>query len=495
MEQPLASDPFSEPFLLLEHSPLLEYLEARSQTNWLIGINQQKLTHLVQHLFQELAQFIYQGITPKIFLAERSPEQFLAGFIAACAAQCPVFLCNPHWVEAEWQQVLDLVTPDLIWGDRNCLALPSNLCDPPILASEQVPPRIGGLGGPDADQQGWIMIPTGGSSGRIRFAIHTWSTLMASVRGCQQYFQVEQINSYCVLPIYHVSGLMQFLRSFASGGQLVVQPFKQLEAGEFSPVDPAQFFISLVPTQLQRLLEQRELTPWLAQFHTVLLGGSPAWSALLETARRDRIRLAPTYGMTETASQIATLYPEDFLAGHQNSGRVLPHGQISIHSESGKLLPPDQVGQIRIQAESLTLGYYPQLFEQPQFQPDDLGYFNEQGYLHVVGRSSHKIITGGENVFPTEVEAAIRATNLVQDVCVIGIPDVHWGQVVTALYVSQNQTALTNLIAHLQTRLSKFKQPKYWIPVEELPRNSQSKINYEQTHAIALNWLQNHSTA
>ncbi|HEY9751019.1 MAG TPA: 2-succinylbenzoate--CoA ligase [Allocoleopsis sp.] len=489
MEQSIASN------LLTKPSLLLEYLEKRSPTNWLIGVDQVKLTDLAQHLFQELTQLIRQGITPKIFLAERSPEQFLAGFIAACTAQCPVFLCNPHWVQAEWQQVLNLVTPDLIWGDRNSLSFPSNIASHLIKNSNHVPPQFGGLGGPDSEQSGWIMIPTGGSSGRIRFAIHTWSTLMASVRGCQQYFQVEKINSYCVLPIYHVSGLMQFLRSFTSSGQLVVQPFKRLETGEFISIDPAQFFISLVPTQLQRLRDQRELKHWLAQFHTVFLGGAPAWDELLKAARRDRIRLAPTYGMTETASQIATLHPEDFLAGCQNSGRVLPHGRISIHSELGELLPAGQVGQIQIQAESLTLGYYPQLFEQPQFQPDDLGYLDQQGYLHIVGRSSHKIITGGENVFPAEVEAAIRATQLVSDVCVIGVPDSHWGQVVTALYVPQPQISLTDLQASLQTRLSKFKQPKYWISVEHLPRNLQGKINYDQAQAIALNWLQNRSTA
>jgi O-succinylbenzoic acid--CoA ligase len=490
MEQSVASNLLAEPSLLLEQ------LERRLQSDWLVGIDPDKLTHLTQHFSQELTQLIHQGITPKIFLAERSPEQFLAGFIAACTTQCPVFLCNPHWVQAEWQQVLELVTPDVIWGNRDSLALPPNFCGPSILKnSNHVPPKLGGLGGPDSEQRGWIMIPTGGSSGQIRFAIHTWSTLMASVRGCQQYFQTEKINSYCVLPIYHVSGLMQFLRSFVSDGQLIVQPFKQLEAGEVSAIDPTQFFISLVPTQLQRLLERQDSRHWLTQFQTVLLGGAPAWPSLLEAARRDRIRLAPTYGMTETASQIATLHPADFLVGHQNSGQVLPHGKISIYSESGKLLPPGQVGQITIQAKSLTLGYYPEPFEHPQFQPDDLGYLDEQGYLHIIGRSSHKIITGGENVFPAEVEAAIRATNLVNDVCVIGVPDLHWGQVVTALYIPQPQTVLTNLQASLKAHLSKFKHPKYWISVEHLPRNLQGKVNYEQAQAIALNWLQNHSTA
>ena len=74
------------------------------------------------------------------------------------------------------------------------------------------------------------MIPTGGSSGQIRFATHTWETLMASIAGFTQYFQQISVNSFCVLPLYHVSGLMQFLRSFTTGGKLVIQPFKEVES-------------------------------------------------------------------------------------------------------------------------------------------------------------------------------------------------------------------------------------------------------------------------
>jgi len=83
------------------------------------------------------------------------------------------------------------------------------------------------------------MIPTGGSSGQIRFAIHTWETLMASVRGFQQYFQLNQVNSLCVLPLYHVS---EFLRSFTTGGSLVILPFKQLSDGQMCNIDLAKFF-------------------------------------------------------------------------------------------------------------------------------------------------------------------------------------------------------------------------------------------------------------
>jgi O-succinylbenzoic acid--CoA ligase len=333
------------------------------------------------------------------------------------------------------------------------------------------------------------MIPTGGSSGQIRFAIHTWNTLMASVAGFREYFQVNQVNACCVLPLYHVSGLMQFMRSFTSDGSLIHLPFKAVEHGleNTTRFQPSECFLSLVPTQLQRLLQTPTSTAFLSQFHTVLLGGAPAWTDLLTLARQQQIRLAPTYGMTETASQVVTLQPADFLRGQTGCGQVLPHAQIIIRDQEGRSLPPNQTGLVTIQTPALALGYYPQPFTSSEFQTDDLGYFDSDGYLHLIGRNSHKIITGGENVFPIEVEAAIRSTGLVSDVCVFGLPDSEWGEAVTAAYVP---TATSVTIASLQTalsdRLSRFKQPKRWIALDQIPHNAQGKANYHHLKQLFL---------
>jgi O-succinylbenzoic acid--CoA ligase len=309
--------------------------------------------------------------------------------------------------------------------------------------------------------------------------MHTWESLMASVIGFQQYFNLEQVNSFCILPLYHVSGLMQFMRSFSSGGKLAVSTLKLLENGEKYDIEPAEFFISLVPTQLQRLLQKPDLTTWLSRFQTTLLGGAPAWLELLETSRNYGIRLAPTYGMTETASQIATLKPEAFLAGNNTSGQILPHAKVIIKGENGEILGRNKTGFINIKADSLTVGYYPEFFaNKEEFQLDDVGYIDENGYLKIVGRNSNKIITGGENVFPNEVEAAIISTQMVEDVCVIGLPDSQWGEIVTAIYVPKiPDINIDDLKIAIEDKLSKFKYPKKWIAVENLPRNAQGKIN------------------
>ena len=433
--------------------------------NWLIGYGNRALTDLAEQRYQALKRY---ATPPTILLVERNPIEFLAGFLAACSANCSIFLGNPDWVEAEWQQVFDLITPDLIWGE----SLPS---------FRDVPTKLRFT----LHASPLIMIPTGGTSGRIRFAMHTWETLTASVQGFRQYFGVDRVDSFCVLPLYHVSGLMQFMRSFLSNGRLVILPWKALQAGEAQSINPQNFFLSLVPTQLQKLLYQPQTVSWLSQFKTILLGGAPAWSSLLEEARSYRLPISPTYGMTETASQIVTLKPEDFLKGKLGSGKALPHTQITIQSETGKPLQMGETGKITVQTDSLMLGYYPNFSKQTVYQPDDLGFFDSQGYLQIVGRDSNKIITGGENVFPAEVEAASMATKLVKDVCVLGVCDRTWGQVITAVYVPQNSTVSDQrLTTSLEEKLSKFKRPKSWISLKELPRNPQGKVNHLQLRQI-----------
>ena len=407
------------------------------RSDWLIGHAQ--LVALTQARLTELSQF---KSPPVICLAEADPIAFLAGLIAACEQNCPLFLCNPNWAISEWQQVFELARPDLVWGKSPAVPQPLH---------------------PATAQPSWIMIPTGGSSGQIRFAVHTWQALMAAVEGFQAYFQVEQINSCCVLPLYHVSGLMQALRSLSTGGNLSVLSLQQLNRAE-----PA-CFLSLVPTQLQRLIPA---AAWLSQFQAVFLGGAPTWPELLTQARQLSIPLAPTYGMTETAAQIATLKPADFLQGQTGCGQVLPHASIEITRSNSA-----GIGTLTIRSKSLMLGYFPDIESSGEFQTDDLGYFDRQGSLHIVGRNSQKIITGGENVFPTEVEAAIRATGLVADVAVVGMPDQTWGEAVVAICVMGAGRSPAMLKTALAPHLTAYKLPKRWVFVDQIPRSAQGKVN------------------
>lgn len=421
----------------------MEWLELRNQEDWIDD----------RALFEETflqCNYQFSHSHRYIYINETNPQKFLGTFLAAVVNNCHIFLLDPHWQERELQQVP---------------SEPLSLPDRPIIA-----------------------IPTGGSSGKIRFALHTWETLTASVRGFVEYFDLldssanyrPRINSYCLLPLYHVSGLMQFLRSFLTGGYLAISSYQDLKQGKRSNVLPEDFFISLVPTQLKFLIGKDP--QWLARFHTVLVGGAATCEELLSAARKHQIRLAPTYGMTETASQVVTLKPDDFLAGNNSVGRVLPHAKLSICNGEGEILSDRHQGVINIESDSLSLGYYGELLSsnlEPRiFCTDDLGFFDEEGYLHILGRNSDKIITGGKNVFPNEVEAALLATGLVKDVCAIGKQDDLWGQAVTAIYVPVTpEVTIAQLKQALETQIARYKHPKHWIAVDSLPRNHCGKID------------------
>lgn len=452
---------------------LIDEIEIKNQV---IFNHTQSLIDRSKIYFNAINQWIQSNKNyPKILISESEPTLFLSAFVAAVTAKCPVFLCNPQWGTQEWAQVHELVNPNLLISQGK------------ITDYQNLSNHSGEI------LENLIMIPTGGTSGNIKFAVHTWETLTASVRGVQQYFKTPTIHSFCTLPLYHVSGLMQWMRSLLTDGQLMITSFQSVEAEDWINFNPTHYFISLVPTQLQRVLQNPVLTHWLSQFQVIFLGGAPPWLELLQHSRLSQIPLALTYGMTETASQIVTLKPSEFLAGNNSSGQILPHARIKICNESGEELLTNQPGLITIEADSLMLGYYQNNFN-PQMRinrliPDDLGYRNQQGYLTIVGRQSNKIITGGENVFPSEVEGVIRSTGLVQDICVMGKPDQYWGEIVVAVYVPSSKPAsLEELKQAIIGKLSKFKHPKLWITLEQLPRNSQGKLNHKCLRELIKNY-------
>ncbi|MGD1908911.1 MAG: AMP-binding protein [Leptolyngbyaceae cyanobacterium] len=425
--------------------------------------------------YRDRLQFLKTNKPHDILLVTADPVEAIASVFASFLFPTRLWLGNPTWGQQEWQQVATQMQPDLIWGQ-----LPEGIWhqEKNVGAHSCAPLPV------DVDIT-QLLIPTGGSSGNLKFAIHTWETLMVAVQGFRQHFQVDQVDAYCVLPLYHVSGLMQVLRCWVSGGRLMLQPFRELMQQPL-PEPGAGAFLSLVPTQLQRLLDAGH-SDWLRQFRAILLGGAHPWPNLLNQARQQQLPLAPTYGMTETAAQVATLLPEEFLTGQTSSGRSLPHVTLTIQSATGEVLSPGQIGHITLQTNSLALQYVGAPLARP-FQPEDLGCLDEAGYLTVIGRQGSLINTGGEKVLPEEVEAVIRATGQVADVAVLGVADADWGERVTAIVVPSPGYELDKLRHQLKQQLSPAKQPKHWLQQTALPRNAQGKLNRQQLQ----DWVQRH---
>lgn len=378
-------------------------------------------------------------------VAEREPVQFIARFGEAVAAGGPVFLADPNWGEGERAQLQALL--------------------------RQTPgsaPSEGGAGEPRWPlEYGWLGIPTGGSSGHLRLVRHDAATLAAAVRGFCTHFGVTRINAVGLLPLHHVSGLMAWLRTVMTGGTYLPCSWKAVEGGERPglPAGPGDWFLSLVPTQLQRLLGDPAAEAWLRGFRAVFVGGGPAWPELLEAGARARLPLAFAYGMTETAAMVTALRPDEFLAGGRGCGAVLPHAHLKVAANEGRIV---------VGGASLFRGYWPETRTGNVWASEDWGRFDDHGNLQVLGRLDAVIITGGEKVNPAEVEEALRASGRFSDVVVLGVPDPRWGAAVVACYPAsdggmQAQPALPQLAA--------YKHPKRYVGVPAWPRNAQGKVN------------------
>jgi O-succinylbenzoic acid--CoA ligase len=374
----------------------------------------------------------------RIQVSESDPRKFMSAFARAVASGAEVFLCNPDWGAFEHRQLAELLQSKI----------------------ENQKSKM---------DEGWLMIPTGGTGGKIRFARHDSATIAAAVRGFTRHFALAQVNAAGVLPLYHVSGLIAWMRCLLTGGEYLPLDWKAVESGVL-PVLPAKaqgWTLSLVPTQLERLLRQERAVEWLRGFRIIFLGGAPAWPELLDKAAALRLPLSPGYGMTETAAMVAALRPEEFLAGARSCGAVLPHVQISF----------DEEGSILVGGGSVFRGYWPEWRNDGPFASQDGGWLDERGHLHVTGRRDAVIITGGEKVNPAEVEAVLRGTGELADVVVLGRPDSEWGESVVAAYPAEPRPDLTRVENALARLLSPAKRPKRLVALPVWPVNAQGKVN------------------
>ncbi|UOO10880.1 MULTISPECIES: 2-succinylbenzoate--CoA ligase [unclassified Synechocystis] len=450
-----------------------------------LGILGQELPLDWQIWEEEYEQSLTGIESPQILLAETNVGKFWAAVVAFLrVGRGTLFIANHQWQQREWQQVAQFLQPDRLWGSlmwqQQWLKLTDSNSELTSVHHKTNTPK-NQLEGKSPELL--IGFPTGGSSGTIRFALHSPQTLTMAVDGLKQFLgpllpRNGQINSFCLLPLYHVGGFMQWWRSALTGGNF--SPLDYSLVKQSAPPFPPDYVTSLVPTQLEYLLDRHGA--WLKNFRLIFLGGAPAWPALLAKAKTASLNLAPTYGMTETAAQIATLTPAEFLAGQTGVGKLLPHVQLTITNSKDEMVAPGTVGLINIQSRALFKGYVPQNENSSReiFTTGDLGYCHN-GYLHITGRRGRRLISGGENIDPEDIEALLLDRHLVQDVVIVGVGDRHWGEMLVAVYVPNPGPGndVSTLSQCVKAQLSKPKCPKHWLPVSTLRRSPLGKLNYQ----------------
>jgi acyl-CoA synthetase (AMP-forming)/AMP-acid ligase II len=296
--------------------------------------------------------------------------------------------------------------------------------------------------------------------------------------------------SLVAMPVFHIGGSGWGIFGLYYGAKGVIMR-------EFDPTKVLDFFerfgitkLFMVPAAMQFIVRQpkaREMD--FSKLRYILYGASPIPAALLqECIEVFGCGFVQLYGMTETTGTIVVLPPEDHVAGRpcmRSAGKALPGVELAILGANGERLPANEVGEIATRSGSNMMGYWnlPEatartLDADGWLRTGDAGYLDDDGYLYIHDRIKDMIISGGENIYPAEVESAICDHPDVAEVAVVGVPDETWGEAVKAVVVLKQgrELSATDLLRFTRERIAGFKTPKTIDFIAALPRNASGKI-------------------
>ena len=324
-----------------------------------------------------------------------------------------------------------------------------------------------------------LIVFTSGSTGRPKPVVVTMGNLLSSAIASAFRLGVDPADRWLLtLSLYHVGGIAPIFRSTLYGTAVV------LRAG-FDPGQAADDLdrydvtvVSLVPTMLKGMLDRRGTLS--DSLRVVLLGGAPADNALIQRCENYSVPVHPTYGMTETASQVATARPADAFDRPGTVGRPLLWTEVTVLGDDGEPVAAGETGELVVSGPTVTPGYYgdnEDAFCPYGLRTGDVGYQTEDGSLFVINRIDDRITTGGETIDPGAVVTVLKAHEAVEAAAVVGVPDAQWGERVTALVVGDDGLTAAAVDSHCRDQLADFKCPKTIVFADEIPRTASGSID------------------
>lgn len=333
-----------------------------------------------------------------------------------------------------------------------------------------------------------VVIFTSGTTGEPKGVVHTFQSLLNSFSLGNKFFNYSESNKWLLsLPAFHIGGFSILLRSLLSGAKVVIPNSSEsaeiLKVVEHHKPD----FISFVPTQLKRLLDT-DIIPH--ENNKILLGGGQINSELVSEAINKGWNVYKLYGSSETAAFISVLKPEDFPQHPDSAGKLLENVTVNIEEENDSLHLEQMVKPCnRILISSPTLFKYylndeemsSNKLKNGKYNTGDYGFMRD-GFLYIVNRRTDIIISGGENIDPTEIENVLNDYPAIKEASVIGKSDEEWGEIVCAVIVLNEKAIfdLNDLKAYLENRIANYKIPKKYFITDILPTTALGKVKKEE---------------
>lgn len=311
---------------------------------------------------------------------------------------------------------------------------------------------------------------TSATTGQFKSVPLRWGQIRAHVQASKEVLgKTEQDNWLMVLPLFHVSGLSILMRSLYNGTAITILPkydeIKVLELIESEKIN----MMSLVPT----ILTQLEPRITHHKLRVILLGGEFIPMALIDACEKKSLPIYKTYGMTETFSQSVTFSVLDYPHKRDSVGKPLLGMQVRIDNPD-----VDGVGEIHLTGPMVMTGYINKEPIDGDLNTDDIGYVDEDGFVYILNRRKDLIISGGENIYPKELEDLVYTLPAVKECAVVPVSDPKWGQVPALFVAFHDGESMTSdeILSFMTKSLAKYKIPKYVKILPSLPRNGTGKI-------------------